>query len=192
MAEAVAVVRAERDGAPQLLAYFVPAPGAAATTDELRDHLAKWLPAPMVPVSISRLERWPRTPSGKIDRAALPASDFGPRGPARTAPCSDTERFLSELWCDVLGVEQVGVHDNFFALGGHSLHAMQLISRLQAAFSVNISFEEFFSTPTVAGLAPTIELALLRDVSGFSAVDAGVVSSPPARHPANMPDSFQP
>jgi acyl carrier protein len=143
----------------------------------------------MVPVSITRLERLPRTSSGKIDRAALPKPDFGPHDPARTAPRSDIEHIISELWCEVLGLEQLGVHDNFFALGGHSLHATQLISRLNAAFEVDISFREFFATPTVAGLAPTVELAVLRDIAVLSAVEPEAAFAPAA--PAGKPSPNQ-
>ena len=125
----------------------------------LRLHAANKLPAYMVPGAFVTLERLPLTPSGKLNRSALPPPEamriesehsFMP-------PRSDTERKLCELWAEVLGLHQVGRDDDFFALGGHSLLATQLISRVRKAFRIEIPLRVVFNHPTVHALAAEID-----------------------------------
>ncbi len=124
----------------------------------LGSFLRDKLPAYMLPSAIVELERWPLTPSGKIDRAALPEADAQPsQRAAYVAPRTETEATLAALAAEVLGLAQVGVEDNFFALGGHSLLATQLLARVQAATGVAVSLRALFETPTVAGLALAVE-----------------------------------
>ena len=104
----------------------------------------------------------PLTPSGKIDRRALPSPNqaMPVLEEPFVAPRTPVEQRIAATWSDLLGLERVGIHDNFFELGGHSLLAMQLISRLSDAMHVEVSLLSFFETPTVAGLASSIETAL--------------------------------
>jgi acyl carrier protein len=112
-----------------------------------------------VPAAFVFLDAFPLTAHGKLDRAALPAPEFGTARAAYVAPRTALEGQIARQWADVLKVERVGVHDNFFELGGHSLLAAQLVTRLRAAFSVELPLKALFEEPTVARLAAAIEAA---------------------------------
>ena len=117
------------------------------------------LPDYMIPSFIVTLEALPRTPNGKVDRQALPIPDLTrpERENPYVAPRTPTEKLVADIWAEVLRVEEVGVHDNFLELGGHSLFATQIVSRLRDALNMELPLHCFFETSTVAGLARTIE-----------------------------------
>ncbi len=163
VAESVAVVHVMPGGAVQLVAYVVPVAGRAVDAAEMRKHALLWLPAPMVPTSFVVLAQMPRTVNGKLDRRSLPAPDFGAVEAKNARPMTEAERYIGEVWCEVLELEHVGMDDNFFALGGHSIHAMQVIARLQGALGLELSLAEFFATPTIAAIAPLVELAVAKE-----------------------------
>jgi acyl carrier protein len=170
--EAVVIARSETHGSGQrLVAYLVAAPGAAVTPRELREHLLKSLPDYMAPAAFVMLEALPRTTSGKVDRRALPDPEMSGAGIAHTPPRNTTEELLVEIWRDVLGLSDLGIHDNFFELGGHSLLATQVIARIHDSLGVELSMRQFFVAPTVAGMAPAIEAALIEEITA-SAEDA--------------------
>ncbi|MFC4855948.1 non-ribosomal peptide synthase/polyketide synthase [Actinophytocola glycyrrhizae] len=149
------VVREDRPGDRRLVAYVV-AP-AGPTGAELRRHTAERVPEHMVPAAFVPMAALPLTPTGKLDRAALPAPDTtatSGRGP-RTA----TEEILCGLFADVLGVPRVGIDDGFFALGGHSLLAARLISRVRTVLGAELSLRTLFAAPTVAGIAGGLDTA---------------------------------
>ncbi|HEU0013521.1 MAG TPA: amino acid adenylation domain-containing protein [Longimicrobium sp.] len=149
--EAAVAVRGE--GADRrLVAYLVPGGSAPFTTDELRAHLASRLPEYMVPSAWVTLEAMPLTPSGKVDRRALPEPDPAAGAAGRVPPRTPAEEVVAGIWERVLGVRP-GVHDDFFALGGHSLRATQVVSRVRQAFGVELPLRALFEEPTVAGLA---------------------------------------
>jgi amino acid adenylation domain-containing protein len=157
---AVSVWR-ESPGNESLVGYIVAPKGVMTSAADLRAFLKASLPDHMIPSLFAPLESLPSTPSGKIDRRALPAPDprttiFESGSPAPRTPI---ERALAEIWSEVLGVERVGVEDNFFALGGHSLLATQVFSRLRKAFRVGLPLRVLFETPTIAGLAAAVEAA---------------------------------
>ncbi|MFF7457090.1 amino acid adenylation domain-containing protein [Kitasatospora sp. NPDC008115] len=153
--EAVVTARKRRAGDVRLVAHLTAAggiepPGPA----ELAAHLRERLPEYMVPAAFAVLEALPLTPSGKVDRAALPEPDDGrPQAAPFTAPGTGLERTLAGLWRKVLGIERVGAHDNFFDLGGHSLLMAELRSLLAADTGHRVSMVELFQHPTVASLA---------------------------------------
>jgi amino acid adenylation domain-containing protein len=149
-------------GDVRLAAYLVPR-GAAPGAAELREHLRGSLPEHMVPSAFVELEALPLTPSGKLDRRALPRPQAGPgRGAAEyVAPRSGVEETLARIWAGTLGVERVGVHDDFFALGGHSLLAVRVASRVQESFGVSLPLHTLFQSPTVESLSRRIALAQL-------------------------------
>jgi surfactin family lipopeptide synthetase A len=141
-----------------LVAYVVAKQPPGPSISELHRFLQAKLPNYMVPSAFVPLEALPLTPNGKVDRRALPAPDQARPAldDAFVAPRTPVEAVLAGVWADVLGLTQVGVHDNFFALGGHSLLATQVISRLRAAFQVELPLRTLFEEPTVARLALAI------------------------------------
>ncbi len=159
VSEAVVVARGEGEAERRLVAYLVCVEGAALTSSELREHLMGQLPDYMVPAQYVMLERMPLTPSGKVDRRALPAPDAAHPAVADSyvAPRTPTEEILAGIWSQLLQVERVGIHDDFFALGGHSLLATQLVSRVRSIFQVEVALRQLFEQPTIAGVEREIE-----------------------------------
>ena len=142
--QGVVSVREDRPGDVRLVAYIVAEPGQDVTVTEVRKHLRSSLPEYMIPQHVVELDALPMTPNGKIDRKALP-SPLGGGGfeeEEYVAPRTETEKALAAIWQDVLDVERVGIHDNFFDLGGHSLLSMQVIVRIKDVLGVRISPRE--------------------------------------------------
>ena len=158
---AVVIVREDTPGDKRLVAYYTlerePAPGLSA----LKSFLLEKLPDYMIPNAFVRLEEIPLTPNGKVDRKALPKPDEKDFGAMESyvAPRNESEEKMAAVWAEVLGLEKVGVNNNFFDLGGHSLLATQLISRVRETFDLDIPLRSIFEHPTVAGLAEKIEIA---------------------------------
>ncbi|HYH82332.1 MAG TPA: condensation domain-containing protein, partial [Longimicrobium sp.] len=155
--QAVVVAREDEPGGKRLVAYVVAEAGAEVPVPPLRAHLSRRLPDYMVPGAFVALDALPLTPNGKVDRRALPAPERVAAQHAYVAPRTATEEVLAEIWSVVLGVERVGVHDGFFDLGGHSLLATRLVSRVRAAFHVELPLRAVFEAQTVAELAPRVE-----------------------------------
>jgi amino acid adenylation domain-containing protein len=152
----------------RLIAYAVKREGqegsATIEADALR-FLRSRLPDYMIPASIVWLDRLPLTSNGKIDRKALPASKLEQRQITHgVAPRTETERILSDIWSSVLGVEQIGVDDNFFDLGGHSLAAIRVLAAIMARLKVELPLRRIFEAPTVAQLACALDTAQKCDV----------------------------
>jgi amino acid adenylation domain-containing protein len=156
--EAVVVAHHDRPGEPRLAAYFVPGGEAVPTVIELRDHLKKKLPEYMVPALFIALAALPLSPSGKVDRRSLPAPEHGrPEiGTEFAAPRTSTEERLATLWREVLGIERVGVHDNFFALGGDSILSIRIVARGRDD-GLALRPRHLFLHQTVAELAAALE-----------------------------------
>jgi amino acid adenylation domain-containing protein len=151
--EAVVSALAEEGGGRRLAAWVVPQPGSAPTGASLRGFLESRLPGFMVPSSFTLLEALPLTAHGKVDRRALP-SPAGDHPEAGYVPPRDAaEEALGAVWAEVLGVDRVGAHDNFFHLGGHSLLATQAMSRARSVFGADLPLSALFEAPTVAELA---------------------------------------
>ncbi|TGD89793.1 non-ribosomal peptide synthetase [Mycolicibacterium sp. CH28] len=150
-------------GSHRLVGYVVTGGSEDGSTDaieivaQLRTHLKAALPAYMVPSSIAVINEIPLTDNGKLDVRALP--DVAPRGPDTTgrAPQSATEETLCGLFAEVLGVERVGVDDDFFDLGGHSLLSIRLLNRVRTVLSATVSLRDVFDTPTVGELAARLD-----------------------------------
>ncbi|GAA4798635.1 hypothetical protein GCM10023220_28160 [Streptomyces ziwulingensis] len=155
-AVAQALVTVRQEGPRKLLvAHAVPVPGAVVDPGELRGHVAAHLPDHMVPAAVVPLERFPQLANGKLDRAALPAPDFSALSSGR-APDTEQEKALCAVFAAVLGLEQAGVDDDFFALGGDSIVAMQLVGKARAA-GVRITPRLVFRHRTPAALAAVAE-----------------------------------
>ncbi|GIF09359.1 hypothetical protein Asi03nite_68970 [Actinoplanes siamensis] len=160
VAQAVAVATgADLTGTDdQLVAYVVPVSGAAPNLEVMRRRLAETLPPYAVPAQIVLLDSFPLTPNGKVDRSALvrPSETAADAGDRAATPA---EELLRGLFAEVLGLERIGVHDDFFAAGGHSLRAVRLISKVRQVFHSEISVRELFEAPTPARLARRLETA---------------------------------
>ncbi|WP_182880432.1 non-ribosomal peptide synthase/polyketide synthase [Microbispora sp. H10949] len=154
--EAVVTVR-EDGGHRRLVAYLVPAPGAEVPASPvLREFLRGILPDYMVPAAFVPLEALPLNVNGKLDRAALPAPDWGGDRPAgRTAPRTEAEELLARIWSDVLGIGDIGVEDNFFELGGDSILSLQVVSRARQA-GLRLAAKDLFVHQTIAALAAVV------------------------------------
>ncbi len=160
------MLREDVPGAKQLVGYVVPSAEAALTGPELARYLKTKLPEYEVPTAFVLLAALPLTVNGKVDFAALPAPDTA-RPDVENAyvrPRTETEQLLAGIWAEVLRLDEVGVQDNFFDLGGHSLLAVQVISRIRETFQLELAVRDLFESPTVAGLAETIDRA--RGVAG--------------------------
>lgn len=155
---AIALRQDERDN-PSLVAYVVLQPEQILTSSQVRHFLAQKLPSYMIPSALRVLDKLPLTPNGKINRRALPAPNWSQRHPEQTyiAPRTTIEEVIAGIWTQVLGVQQVGVQDNFFDLGGHSLSATQVMSRVRKVFQVELPLRTLFESPTVASLADSIQ-----------------------------------
>ncbi|MFE2378170.1 amino acid adenylation domain-containing protein [Streptomyces sp. NPDC059398] len=180
--EAAAVTVHGSGAEAALAAYIVPADSdAPAGSAGLRDHAARQLPAYMVPSSWLTLERLPLTPSGKLDRAALPppAPRTRDAGTGRV-PRTPREDVLCQLFAEVLGTDQVLTDDDFFALGGHSLLATRLIGRIRTALGVELGIRALFEAPTPAGLAERLD----------GAADSPLTTLLPLRTAGGLPPLF--
>ena len=153
--EAVVMARQDQPGEKVLVAYVVT---KGTGSRELRSLLRQRLPEYMVPAHFVELERLPLTANGKVDRKALPRPEgtASEKEEAYTAPRTVVEEILANIWAEFLTVERVSIDDNFFDLGGHSLRAMQVISRVRQVFAVELSVRGLFEHPTIASLAESI------------------------------------
>ncbi|WP_341528319.1 amino acid adenylation domain-containing protein [Nostoc sp. UHCC 0302] len=156
--QAVVIAREDIPGDKRLVAYIVPNQIDVSVTT-LKRFLQEKLPNYMVPAVFIILDSLPLTPNGKVDRQNLPACDRSRPELEETfiAPRNFTEETLFSIWAELLGLEQIGIYDNFFNLGGHSLIAVQMLSRIREGFQVELFFHHIFANPTIAGLAGLIE-----------------------------------
>jgi len=152
VAAACATVREDRPGDQRLVAYTVPDGSAGPVPGAIRGELAALLPDFMLPSAFVSLDALPLTPNGKIDRRALPAPDTARDRTARRAPVTEREKILCEVFGDVLGVPDIGVDDDFFALGGHSLLVVKLAQHIENRFGVRLSMRAVFTAATVDGI----------------------------------------
>ncbi len=152
---AVVVLREQVSGDQRLVAYLVPDGKQTSGTARLRALLEGKLPDFMIPSCFVWLDSFPLTPSGKIDREALPAPDLSRPELENTfvAPRNAIESRIAQVWCEILGLESVGIHDNFFDLGGHSLLAAQLAAKIEKKLGRELALAAIFRAPTVAELA---------------------------------------
>ncbi len=151
----------QEEGRVRLVAYVVPEEGTPSSTSEaeLCRFLSEMLPEHMVPSAFVFLAALPLLPNGKVDRKALPAPEVAPATPAQTAPETAAERRLAGIWAEVLGLDSVGLHDGFFALGGDSILAMQVVSRAHRA-GLHLTPRQIFQHQTLAELAAVAGVAV--------------------------------
>jgi amino acid adenylation domain-containing protein len=157
VSEAVVIVREDVPGEKRLVAYVAGEPDT--TVNELRSYLRERIPDYMVPSYIVMLDHLPLNANGKVDRPALPEPqpDEAVSSVAYVPPRTPTEQMIADIWTRVLGMERIGINDNFFDLGGHSLLATQLISRIREEFALEMPLVHLFENPTVAELSGIVE-----------------------------------
>ncbi|MGI5152105.1 amino acid adenylation domain-containing protein [Plantactinospora sp. CA-294935] len=169
----IVLARGEGVNERVLVAYLLPEPGQAVEPDEVRQYVRDRLPRYLVPAAVVILESLPLTPTGKVDRAALPPPSAAQLAgtPRYTAPRTDVERTLAAIWCKVLQLDRVGVHDRFFDIGGESLRAMQVIAETNKVFRIGLSVRRLFDAPTIGELAAEVGAARSADGPAGGAAD---------------------
>lgn len=176
--EAVVLAREDQPGEKHLVAYVVPGPGQAPAVSELRGFLKKKLPDYMVPSAFVFLDALPLTPSGKVDRRALPAPDRTRPDLKRAfvAPRDALGRQVTKVWEQVLRIQPIGVRDNFFDLGGHSMLAVRLLAQIEKTFGQKLPLVTLFQAPTVEQLTDVLR----ESQKGESAAWSPLVAVQPA------------
>ncbi|MYM28287.1 amino acid adenylation domain-containing protein [Duganella sp. CY15W] len=171
--EAAVIAREDRPGDIRLVAYVVAVPDAPPLAPaQLHSQLAERLPDYMVPLIYIPLDALPLTPNGKLNRNALPAPEgAGHIQRAYAAPQGENEQVLARIWSALLGVEQIGREDNFFALGGHSLLAVRLVSQVRQQLNVELPLATLFAHPQLAALAAQVALANRSTLAAITPVD---------------------
>ncbi|OLT58218.1 non-ribosomal peptide synthetase [Moorena bouillonii] len=165
--ETVVLATEDNLGNKRLVAYIVLETQTLASSNQeiseaeqikkLKQYLKEQFPEYMIPSGFVVLSQLPLTPSGKVDRKALPVPDnLSSVSTEYVAPETETQKALAEIWREVLGIEQIGIHDNFFDLGGHSMNATQVVSRVQQRLPVEFSISKLFQNPTIAQLAEVL------------------------------------
>ena len=164
----VVICRTDGPGEKQLTAYVVPLPGHDSETDTaaqeqlvagLREQLRERLPEHMMPSAFVVMKEFPLNPNGKVDKKALPAPEFRTQTmrAQHVSPRDHIERLLAGIWCELLGVDDIGVHDNFFDLGGHSLIGIQLLAQVEQQHGKSLALKTLFQAPTIAGMAKLLQ-----------------------------------
>jgi amino acid adenylation domain-containing protein len=184
--QAVVLVREDVPGDKRLVAYIVPEPGASPSPRDLRVALARSLPDYMVPGLYVFLDAFPLTPNGKVDRQSFPPPDSSQPTLSGTyvEPGTDAERRVAAIWAEVLRIDRVGLHDDFFELGGDSLKVAQVATRIRSEFQVDLPLRAVFENRTVAGLAPVIAVT---DAATFRETELAITA---VRRGETIPLSF--
>jgi aryl carrier-like protein len=166
--QAAVIAREDLPGSKRLVAYVVPAANAILDTAALRPHLAQSLPDYMIPAAFVALDRLPLSANGKLDRKALPVPDLTVS--VRRGPRTPQEEILCALFAELLGIEEVGIDDNFFEFGGDSILSIRVISRANRA-GLRLSPRQLLQSPTVAGLAALTAMPATQDTHAAPPVD---------------------
>jgi acyl carrier protein len=159
ISDVIVMAREDVPGDKRLIAYVVMKPDQKMKTSELQKHLLATLPDYMVPSAFVLLDKMPLLSNGKVDREALPTPEYSRKQLEEeyVAPRNEVEQSLAKIFAEVLGIEKIGINDNFFLLGGHSLSATQVITRLRETLQADVPLRRLFEDPTVAGLSTAVE-----------------------------------
>ncbi|MCY8603160.1 non-ribosomal peptide synthetase, partial [Bacillus sonorensis] len=164
--KAAVLARPGENNSLELCAYVVPKKAGTVSVPALREHLSKRLPDYMMPSYFVEIDDMPLSPSGKVDRKALLCHEVPAIGGAEyTAPRNECEEKIAHIWQDVLGAGQVGIYDQFFEMGGHSLKAMTMLTKIHKAFGVEVPLQVLFEKPTVAALSQYVSEAGRKEFS---------------------------
>jgi acyl carrier protein len=156
---AVVIDREDHGGYKYLCAYIIPGPGSGVDPVGIKETLARVLPSYMVPAHVISLDAFPLTVNGKIDRRALPVPVIGSID-NYVPPQDENQEKMVEIWAELLGMEKekIGINDNFFDLGGHSLRATILAARIHKTFATDISLGDIFKSPTIKSICTLISI----------------------------------
>ena len=171
--EAKVTSKKDKQGCQQLVAYIILDNKqilCQKISQEIREYLQHKLPAYMIPYVFVPLEYFPLTPNGKINYSAFPEPDVSTFQSNYIAPRTPTEEIIANIWVQVLDIKNVGINDNFFEVGGHSLLGTQIISRIRDSLNIEIPLKLFFDFPTIAKLAEHIESRKSLNISGLSPI----------------------
>jgi len=159
VADVIVMAREDVPGDKRLIAYVQRKPDQPLKSSDLHKHLVAKLPDYMVPSAFVLLDKMPLLSNGKVDREALPAPEYSRQALEEeyVAPRNEVEEALAKIFAEVLGVEKIGINDNFFLLGGHSLLATQVLTRLRETLQSDVPLRRIFEEPTVAGMATAVE-----------------------------------
>lgn len=167
------IVIADKDtlGLKRLLAYIVPLDPTLDSCTKLREHAKELLPDYMVPSFIILLDQMPLNANGKIDRSQLVKPEYSDHHTVVhfVEPQTQTEHYIAGIWCELLGLKQIGIHDHFFDLGGHSLLATQIVSRIRRHLMLDIALREVFLHPTIEQFSSKVEQLLYEKIEQMSA-----------------------
>ncbi|MFB2875446.1 condensation domain-containing protein, partial [Floridanema aerugineum] len=167
VSQSVVIVREDSPGNKRLVAYIVPDRNTEISTASLESFLKNKLPSYMVPSIYVILDALPINPNGKVDRQALPIPDIQE---TFVAPRNEQEKAIAQIWSKIFGWSAIGINDNFFQLGGHSLIATQILSRIRDIFQVEISFQQLFENPTINDLSKVISQQQLKQLSPIAKI----------------------
>ena len=157
------LVREDEPGNKQLVGYVVTHEGKSPSAQDLQQFIKSKLPEYMAPSQFVFLPFIPLTTNGKVDRKALPAPTYGNAAGSSSeengfaAPHTETEKAIAEIWSKLMKLERIGIHDDFFDFGGHSLMAMKMVSQIEERFGVSLPLADFLEEPTIAGLAKKVQ-----------------------------------
>ena len=167
--DAIVVAKGDGPDGLRLIAYIVAVSDNRPAAVEMKARLREKVPDFMIPSTFVFLDALPLTPNGKVDRLRLPDPDKAGHEPEElyVAPRTQTERALADIWADVLEVQRVGIHDNFFEVGGHSLLFTRMALRARDRFHVELSLRQIFQSPTIATIALAVEEELARERKQF-------------------------
>ena len=159
ISDVIVMAREDAPGDKRLIAYVQPKPDQKPKSSELQNHLLAKLPDYMVPSAFVMLDQMPLLSNGKVNLEALPAPEYSRQvlEEEYVAPRNEVEQALATIFAEVLSLEKIGVNDNFFLLGGHSLSATQVITRLRETMQIDVPLRQIFESPTVSGLAKVVE-----------------------------------
>jgi amino acid adenylation domain-containing protein len=175
--ESLVIVQEDTPGDKRLIAYIAKTKDGSPDARNLREALLKNLPSHMIPSAFVIMDAFPLNPNGKIDRRALPAPEREAFvvSDAFVAPRTDTERKLAEIWREILNLKQVGIADNFFDIGGHSLLTARIVARMSEVFGASIPLRAIFENQTIAELAARVDRLLSKEAAPSPCPDPCVV-----------------
>jgi len=186
--EAFVTIRDHPSAQEELVLYVVPQRGDAPMEADVLEAVSEQLPSIEIPTTVVSLEQLPKTTTGEIDQRRLPLPGQTGGAPRVTvAPRTPTQKLLAQIWCEVIGLDEVGIHDDFFDLGGHSILVTQIVSRIRKIFDIDIGLQPIFESATIAQLSVRLERILTEQIESLAEEEALRLTSESALISKNAP-----